>query len=98
MQPSTGDADNLWVVQLLCNFSAGVAPMMGDGFGHIAWHHLPATPHREKPQEFYDEIARLHAGVELLDMFARIRRPGWWAYGDKIEGLIQPPLEPEIFS
>ena len=66
--------EELWV----CRRGDYVAPMMGDGFQHIAWH-LPATDeHSEKPQQFYDEIARLHPGVELLEMFARVRRTGWW--------------------
>jgi N6-adenosine-specific RNA methylase IME4 len=81
--------EELWV----CRRGDYVAPMMGDGFESIAWH-LPATSeHSAKPQAFYDAIARLHPGVELLDMFARMRRARWWAYGDQIEGLIQPPTD-----
>ena len=80
--------EELWI----CRRGGYVGPMMGDGFELIAWL-LPATEeHSEKPQEFYAAIERLHPGVELLDMFARVRRPRWWAYGDQIEGLIQPPL------
>jgi N6-adenosine-specific RNA methylase IME4 len=71
---------------------AYVAPMLGDGFERIAWL-LPAEDENStKPQVFYDEIARLHAGIELFDMFARKRQSGWWACGDQISDLIQPPL------
>ncbi len=64
--------EELWI----CRRGDYVAPMMGDGFEHIAWL-LPATDeHSEKPQEFYDAIVRLHhPQVELLEMFATKRRP-----------------------
>ena len=60
----------LWV----CRRGDYVAPMLGDRFGCIAWP-LPAEDENsKKPDVFYDEIARLHPGVELLEMFARDRR------------------------
>jgi N6-adenosine-specific RNA methylase IME4 len=83
--------EELWI----CRRGDYVAPMLADGFERIAWI-LPAEAENSvKPQVFYDEVARLHPHVELVEMFARKRRPGWWAYGDAIEGLIQPPPTPD---
>ncbi len=80
--------EELWV----CRRGDYVAPMLGDGFECIAWL-LPAEDENsKKPDVFYDEIARLHPGVELLETFARVRRPHWWACGNQTERLILPPL------
>ena len=49
---------------------------------HFAW---PLREHSEKPAEFYILLETLSPGP-YLDVFARVRRPGWVAVGDAIDG------------
>jgi N6-adenosine-specific RNA methylase IME4 len=48
--------------------------------------------HSKKPVEHYARIERLFAGPDL-EMFARITRPGWDAWGDEVGLLDQGPVE-----
>ncbi len=43
----------------------------------------PRGRHSEKPQEFFDLVDRLSPGPKL-EMYARVRRPGWYAFGDQV--------------
>lgn len=45
---------------------------------------IPATEHSRKPEESYAELEEAYPGP-YLEMFARIPRPGWSAWGNEIE-------------
>jgi N6-adenosine-specific RNA methylase IME4 len=81
--------EELW----MCRRGRYVAPLMGTQMPQMI--PQPRGEHSEKPQVFYDHIARLHPGCDLLDMFTRIRRPGWWSYGDELPEMLMPPTERE---
>ncbi len=49
----------------------------------------PRGRHSEKPQEFYDLIARATNG-RRIDMFARQERPGWNSWGNEAPGQPAP--------
>lgn len=55
--------------------------------------HAPRTRHSAKPQAFYDLIESCTPGQRRLDVFARIERPGWDAWGNEVE-----PKEPDLFA
>jgi N6-adenosine-specific RNA methylase IME4 len=44
----------------------------------------PVREHSRKPDEFYDRVERFAPGPRL-DLFARQRRPGWYAWGDQLD-------------
>ena len=50
----------------------------------------PRTVHSEKPLEAYLRLERLFPGPRL-DLFARRRVSGWWAWGDELGPRILPP-------
>lgn len=43
----------------------------------------PRGAHSVKPQAFYDRVERVSPGPRL-EMFARIHRPGWTAWGNEV--------------
>lgn len=45
---------------------------------------LPRLPHSVKPQEFFDMVKKLSPPFHL-EMFARTKRPGWFAWGNEVE-------------
>lgn len=45
------------------------------------------TFHSMKPHEAYKRIERLFGDVPRIELFARNRRPGWYALGHGIDGL-----------
>jgi len=64
-------------------------PRHGNPFGPTGgtWFTWPRGRHSEKPEEFYRLVEAVSPGT-YLEMFARIRRPGWDAFGDEVEGSI----------
>lgn len=55
---------------------------------HFNW---PRTNrHSAKPKEFFDLVERVSPGP-YLEMFARVRRPGWDAWGNEIPAPSAPP-------
>jgi len=61
----------------------------GNPFGPTGgtWFTWPRGCHSEKPEEFYRLVEAVSPGP-YLEMFARVRRPGWDAFGDEVEGSI----------
>lgn len=46
--------------------------------------------HSEKPTRIYSDIERLFGrSIKGVELFARMRRPGWDAFGNEIEGSIK---------
>ena len=45
----------------------------------------PRREHSQKPAEAYHALERLFGDVRRLDMYARIRRPGWEAWGNDLD-------------
>ncbi len=43
-------------------------------------------PHSRKPSEMYDIVERMYPDVPRLELFARIRRPGWRIWGNEAPG------------
>jgi N6-adenosine-specific RNA methylase IME4 len=86
---STEDqVEELWV----CRRGKDVAPLKGTQMPQMI--SAPKGRHSEKPQVFYDHIARLYPNVEKLEMFARPPlRPSFWSYGDEVPGKLAPPPE-----
>ena len=64
-------------------------PRHGNPFGPTGgtWFTWPRGRHSEKPEEFYRLVETVSPGP-YLEMFARVRRPGWDAFGDEVEGSI----------
>ena len=64
-------------------------PRHGNPFGPTGgtWFNWPRGRHSEKPDEFYRLVESVSPGP-YLEMFARVRRPGWDAFGDEVEGSI----------
>jgi N6-adenosine-specific RNA methylase IME4 len=87
---STEDqVEELWV----CRRGQYVAPLPGTQTPQMI--SRPRLGHSVKPQVFYDHIARLHPGCDLLEMFARPPlRSGWWSWGDEVPGKLAPPDHP----
>jgi N6-adenosine-specific RNA methylase IME4 len=52
------------------------------------WFTWPRGRHSEKPDEFYALVERLSPGPRL-EMFARVRRPGWSSWGNEVECDVQ---------
>jgi N6-adenosine-specific RNA methylase IME4 len=48
------------------------------------WFEWPRGRHSEKPAAFFALVERVSPGP-YLEMFARVRRPGWSAWGDQVE-------------
>jgi N6-adenosine-specific RNA methylase IME4 len=44
----------------------------------------PRRRHSEKPDEAAEMIERMFPNVPRLEMFARVRRPSWDAWGDEV--------------
>jgi N6-adenosine-specific RNA methylase IME4 len=87
-QKESKSARELW----LCRRGRTVAPLMGTQMPQMISH--PRLGHSIKLQVFYDHIARLYPGCDLLEMFARPPlRPGWWSWGDEVPGKLAPPGE-----
>jgi N6-adenosine-specific RNA methylase IME4 len=47
--------------------------------------HSPLRRHSQKPDEIARRIERLVGDVPRLEMFARVRRPGWDCFGDELD-------------
>jgi predicted RecB family nuclease len=76
----------------------------------------PITPAKQRRQELHDQLTQsgdsvLEFAAGLLDYHDRERKPGWWAFFDRIElsdeelvedpeslGLLDPDGEPEVVS
>jgi N6-adenosine-specific RNA methylase IME4 len=54
--------------------------------------------HSEKPDEVYDEIARLYPNLIKLEMFARKPRQGWRTWGNEARPIEAPESDPEIVT
>lgn len=46
---------------------------------------LPIEEHSKKPDEVRHRIVRLMGDVPRLELFARQRAPGWYAWGDQLK-------------
>jgi N6-adenosine-specific RNA methylase IME4 len=46
--------------------------------------HAPRGRHSEKPQEFYALIERMYPELPKVELFARVRRDGWDAWGNEV--------------
>jgi N6-adenosine-specific RNA methylase IME4 len=66
----------------------GHAPVKFRGQG--TWMYAPVQEHSHKPEEQYAVIERLSDGP-YLELFARCRRPGWFAWGNEISADIIIP-------
>jgi len=44
-----------------------------------------AREHSRKPDEFYEMCERLSPGARRCELFSRVRRSGWHAFGDQID-------------
>lgn len=69
----------------------GQAPVKFRGQG--TWMYAPLQEHSHKPEEQYAVIERLTDGP-YLELFARRRRPGWFAWGNQIDADISIPGYP----
>jgi N6-adenosine-specific RNA methylase IME4 len=66
----------------------GHAPVKFRGQG--TWMYAPLQDHSHKPEEQYAVIERLSDGP-YLELFARRRQPGWFAWGNEITADIVIP-------
>lgn len=66
----------------------GNAPVKFRGQG--TWMYAPLQEHSHKPEEQYAVIERLSDGP-FLELFARRRQPGWFAWGNEVEADIIVP-------
>lgn len=48
--------------------------------------HKRSTKHSEKPDVFYDIIEAMYPELPKLELFARVPRKGWKAWGNQVEG------------
>ena len=48
-------------------------------------------PHSAKPQQAHDIIESVTPGMKRLELFARLHRPGWSAWGDQVERDLYSP-------
>lgn len=55
--------------------------------GQMNWGFLPVQDHSHKPEEIYETIERCSKGP-YLELFARQRHPGWYAWGREIDSDI----------
>lgn len=69
----------------------GHAPVKFRGQG--TWMYAPLQDHSHKPEEQYAVIERLSDGP-YLELFARRRQPGWFAWGNEIDADIEIPGYP----
>ena len=51
--------------------------------GQMNWGFMPVQDHSHKPEEVYEIIERCSPGP-YLEMFARQRHPGWYAWGNEV--------------
>lgn len=49
------------------------------------WREIPRKRHSAKPDEIRRLIEEVSPGPRL-ELFARVATPGWWAWGDEVEG------------
>ena len=61
-------------------------PLLFDQKSFSVAFNAPRGQHSEKPQEFYDTIARVTGGGAMLDMFNRRRIPGFTPWGNEAHG------------
>ena len=52
----------------------------------------PRGRHSQKPEEVRLRILELMGNVPRLEMFARVRVPGWDAWGNEVRNSIELPL------
>lgn len=52
----------------------------------------PVRAHSQKPDEAAERLLQLVGDVPRIELFARVRRPGWMAWGNEVEGSIQLPI------
>ncbi len=69
----------------------GRAPVKFRGQG--TWMFAPLQDHSHKPEEQYAVIERLSDGP-FLELFARRRQPGWFAWGNEVDADIVLPGYP----
>lgn len=63
----------------------GMPPLPLDrGIGQTVF--APVDEHSAKPAEAYERIERLWPKARRLEMFARRRRDGWFAWGNEVDG------------
>jgi len=63
----------------------------GNPFGQVfggTCFRWPAGRHSAKPPEFYDLVAKASPGP-YLELFARVRRPGWHAWGNEVSSDVR---------
>lgn len=71
-------------IVLLCTLGRVPLPAMK----HRQTLYAPRTKHSAKPDLFYQQLEAEQTAGPKLDMFARVRRVGWDALGDEIDGSI----------
>lgn len=49
----------------------------------------PRTEHSKKPEQAYEYIERMYPDLPKLEMFARTKRAGWFAWGNEVEAQLQ---------
>ena len=69
----------------------GKAPVKFRGQG--TWMYAPLQEHSHKPEEQYAVIERLSDGP-YMELFARRRQPGWFAWGNEVDSDIVVPGYP----
>lgn len=47
----------------------------------------PVLEHSRKPDAFYEIVEALYPSSRKVELFARVRRPGWVQYGDQVGAL-----------
>jgi N6-adenosine-specific RNA methylase IME4 len=60
----------------------GAPPRVGRGVRQLVV--SPVGRHSEKPAEVADRIVELCGDVRRMELFARVRRPGWSAWGNEV--------------
>jgi N6-adenosine-specific RNA methylase IME4 len=67
-----------------CIFATRGRPMVPDEKVTSTWHVWKRRRHSEKPPEFYD-IVETVSPAPRLELFARVKREGWHAWGNEVE-------------
>jgi N6-adenosine-specific RNA methylase IME4 len=80
-----------------CLLATRGRPMVPARAAISSWYVWPRGSHSRKPEEFYRLVAEVSPGP-YLEMFARWRRPGWDAWGNRVCGDVEidgwAPLPP----